>query len=320
MNRSLARVDLNLLVTMDVLLRERNVSRASEVLFVSQSAVSRALARLRATFDDPLFTRVSTGLVPTEKALLIEKQLLVLLPQLQQVFGSEQFDPYVADNSFAISMPAFLSSALFPKLVLRLQKIAPKVTITEHSAKANPYPAIDQGYIDFALHFIQPANAKYVATHLGSLRPQLFVRNSHPLSKNKEVTLQDTIAFPMIGMVVDEDQHHSFNAPILQVYKDMMHDNRPILRSSQTQVLVDVLIKTDAILFGTNSIQALPDFGEHFIQLPSPELDGKEALAVPAYLIHHQRCSSSAAHLWMQTILIEELSALLPHNSNLHDI
>ncbi|GAD80798.1 LysR family transcriptional regulator [Vibrio ezurae] len=314
MNPTLARVDLNLLVTMDVLLRERNVSRASQVLFVSQSAVSRALARLRDTFNDPLFTRVSTGLVPTEKALQIEKQLLVLLPQLQQVFGQEAFDPSTSDNRFAISMPAFLSSALFPKLILRLQKIAPRVTITEHSAKANPYPAIDQGHIDFALHFTQPPNEKYASKHLGLLRPQLFVRSSHPLSSAKDVALKDTLNFPMIGMVVDEDQQHSFNAPILQVYKQIMHDNHPILRSSQTQILIDVLMASDSILFGTNSIQALQGFGEHFVSLPSQELDQQHALSVPAYLVHHQRCSSSAAHLWMKEILIEELARLLPNS------
>lgn len=311
MNKTLAKVDLNLLITMDVLLKERNVSRAAEVLFVSQSAVSRALARLRDTFDDPLFTRVSTGLVPTEKALLLEKQLLDLLPQLQELFSSEEFDPYEAENVFAISLPAFLSSALIPKLMEKLKEIAPKVRVSEHSAKANPFTSLDQGYIDFAFHFAEAPSTKYVATHLGSLRPQLFARCSHPLSQKQDVSLKDTVDFPMIGMVVDEDQYHSFSAPILQIYKDMMLENRPLLRSSQTQVLVDVMVESDSILFGTNSVRALRSFGDKFIQLPSKELDKKDAFSVPAYLIHHQRCTNSAAHQWMQSLLIEELSALL---------
>ncbi|WP_261836250.1 LysR family transcriptional regulator [Vibrio ishigakensis] len=307
----MAKVDLNLLVTMDVLLKERNVSRAAEVLFVSQSAVSRALARLRDTFDDPLFTRVSTGLVPTEKALVLEKQLVDLLPQLQEVFGAEVFNPLEADNDFAISLPAFLSSALIPKLMGRLKQIAPNVRISDHSAKANPFPAMDQGYIDFAFHFTEEPSPKYVSKHLGSLRPQMFARVGHPLSTKKDVLLKDTVDYPMIGIVVEEDQYRSFSAPILQIYKDMMLENRPILRSSQTQVLVDVMAESDAILFGTNSVRALRSYGEKFVQLPSKELDEQDAFSVPAYLIHHQRSANSAAHQWMQEILIEELTELL---------
>ncbi|PMM84811.1 hypothetical protein BCT44_08115 [Vibrio breoganii] len=311
MNRLLSKVDLNLLVTLDVLLKEKNVTRASEVLFVSQSAVSRSLARLRDTFDDPLFTRVASGLVPTEKALEIEKQLLVLLPQLSEVFSQEAFDPNKADNAFAISLPALLSSALTPVLMKELREVAPRMRVSEYAAKANPYSSLDQSQIDFALHYSDSPNQRYVSKQIGTLRPQLFVRPNHPLLMKEDIVIEDTFDYSMVGMVVEEDQYHSFSAPITQVYKDLMIDRRPILRSSQTQVLIDVISDSDAILFGTNCLKALRTYGKDFVDLRSEQIENNKDYSVPVHLVHHQRTSNSAAHQWMSQLLAQQISKLL---------
>ncbi len=66
------RVDLNLLVYLDVLLRERNVTRAANQLNLSQPAMSNGLRRLRDVFDDPLLVRTSDGMMPPERALELE--------------------------------------------------------------------------------------------------------------------------------------------------------------------------------------------------------------------------------------------------------
>jgi DNA-binding transcriptional LysR family regulator len=65
---NIGRVDLNLLVYLDVLLRERNVTRAADQLGLSQPAMSNGLRRLRDLFDDPLLVRTSEGMTPTERA------------------------------------------------------------------------------------------------------------------------------------------------------------------------------------------------------------------------------------------------------------
>ncbi len=68
LSRQLLRIDLNLLVALQVLLEERNVTRAAERLSVSQPALSKTLQKLRETFDDELFTRTAHGLIPTPRA------------------------------------------------------------------------------------------------------------------------------------------------------------------------------------------------------------------------------------------------------------
>ncbi|MEZ9832203.1 LysR family transcriptional regulator [Vibrio breoganii] len=311
MNRLLSRVDLNLLVTLDVLLKEKNVTRAAEALFVSQSAVSRSLARLRDTFDDPLFTRVASGLVPTEKALELEKQLLVLLPQLSAVFSEETFDPLNAEHAFSISLPTLLSSALTPLLMKELRGIAPRIRMSEYAARANPYSSLDQGQIDFAVHFADSTNRRYVSKQIGTLRPQLFVRPGHPLLAKANVSVEDTFGYPLVGMAIEEDLYHSFSAPITQVYKDLMVERRPILRSTQTQVLIDVMSDSDAILFGTNCLQGLRSYKKDFESLRSIQIESNDAYSVPVFLMHHERSNNSAAHQWMGELLTEKISELL---------
>ncbi|MGF1696534.1 LysR family transcriptional regulator [Vibrio lamellibrachiae] len=308
-SKLLSRRDLNLIVTLDVLLKERNVSRAAEVLFVSQSAMSRSLKRLRETFDDPLFTRVATGLIPTPKALELEKQLKPILLSLNEIFAEEAFDPMLCEQSFSIALPAFISSAITPKLLRQLDEFAPGISIKEYPAKANPFTAIDQGYMDFALHYLEPTHDKYIAQELGILCPQLFARRDHPLLKSENITLDKALDYPLLGMLVEEDIYHSFSAPILQVYSDLMIDRKPKLRSSQTQILIDVMCSSDAVLFGTNSLQSLSGFNEDFQLLHS--MENEKRYTVPVYLVQHERTEHSSAHQWMNALLSQLLQELL---------
>ena len=80
-------VNLNLLVIFAVLMRERSVTRASKILMISQPAVSHALKQLRTMFADPLFTRSSTGVNPTEHAHVVHKDLLVSLEAIEAILN-----------------------------------------------------------------------------------------------------------------------------------------------------------------------------------------------------------------------------------------
>ena len=79
MPMSMRNIDLNLLVFLDVLLKERNVTRASESLGISQPAMSNGLRRLRELFSDPLLVRTSDGMKPTERAELLQPMIREVL-------------------------------------------------------------------------------------------------------------------------------------------------------------------------------------------------------------------------------------------------
>jgi DNA-binding transcriptional LysR family regulator len=77
--------DLNLLVAFDVLMRELNVSRAAEQMFITQSTMSHILHRLRQQLDDPLLVKTPTGMKPTERALALITPVRSLLAEMEQL-------------------------------------------------------------------------------------------------------------------------------------------------------------------------------------------------------------------------------------------
>ncbi len=94
---SLNRIDLNLLVYLDALLRERNVTQAAHQLNLSQPAMSNGLRRLRDLFDDPLLVRTSDGMTPTERALQLEPVVREVLSMIDQAVQQRSaFDPQEA--------------------------------------------------------------------------------------------------------------------------------------------------------------------------------------------------------------------------------
>ena len=103
---NLNRIDLNLLVYLDALLRERNVTQAANQLNLSQPAMSNGLRRLRELFDDPLLVRTSEGMTPTERALELEPVVREVLTNIDRaVQPRSAFEPEMRTGYFA-SWPA----------------------------------------------------------------------------------------------------------------------------------------------------------------------------------------------------------------------
>lgn len=149
---NLAGMDLNLLVVLDALLAERHVSRAALRLNKSQPAVSHALARLRALFDDPLLVRHGGQLQPTLRALEIAPQLAEALAQLRQLMGSQEFDPAREHHTFRLAMSDYGALVLLPGLMAALRRQAPNIDliVSQASRDVMMSQAID-GEIDLAL-------------------------------------------------------------------------------------------------------------------------------------------------------------------------
>ena len=103
--RNIRQADLNLLIALNVLMEERNVTRAADRLGLTQSAASRMLGRLRATFDDPLFVRTSRGLTPTKRALDLAGPLREYLAGLEKLLLERgDFDPRRRSGGFALRL------------------------------------------------------------------------------------------------------------------------------------------------------------------------------------------------------------------------
>ena len=125
----LSAADLNLLPVLQVLLEERNVTRAAGRLNLTQPAISRNLARLRQLFSDPLFTRTPKGLMPTPRAEAIYLQLQRSLQDISQLIKPADFVPETATNSFRLATTDYGTQVLLPSVIGRLNREAPGINL-----------------------------------------------------------------------------------------------------------------------------------------------------------------------------------------------
>ena len=127
---NLARLDLNLLVAFDALATERSVTRAAARIGIGQSAMSHSLARLRALFDDELFTRAPSGMRPTPRALDLIGAVQGVLAQVQALTTRRpDFIPQTAQTVFRLGLPDSVEVLLVPDLLAYLQRHAPGVRL-----------------------------------------------------------------------------------------------------------------------------------------------------------------------------------------------
>jgi DNA-binding transcriptional LysR family regulator len=122
-------LDLNLLVALDALLREANVSRAAMRIGLSQPAASHALQRLRDLIGDPLLVRTGARMELTPRAQALRGPLAQALDQVRALFVPDGFDASTSERQFRLMMPDLAVELLMPPLMEKITKIAPNVRI-----------------------------------------------------------------------------------------------------------------------------------------------------------------------------------------------
>lgn len=126
-------LDLNLLVTLETLLVEQNVTRAARRLHLSQPAVSAQLRRLRALFDDPLLIPMQRGMAPTAKAIELLGPLRQSLDQVRATLVEHRhFDPGAAAFTVHLAATDYLQVVMVQALVLKLRDAFPGVRLALH--------------------------------------------------------------------------------------------------------------------------------------------------------------------------------------------
>jgi DNA-binding transcriptional LysR family regulator len=174
-------LDLNLLRHLDALLGERHVTRAAARVRLTQSAMSRSLAKLRAHLDDALLVRGSGGLVLTPRAEALRAPLRRALEDLGALLGAAPaFDPAIAARSFTMTMADYGQAMLLPPLLARIRASAPGIEIVAISTPADVSGALDGGEVDLAF---TPRRAGGAATVWRKLFHDEFVciaRRGHP--------------------------------------------------------------------------------------------------------------------------------------------
>ncbi|MBN9461616.1 MAG: LysR family transcriptional regulator [Burkholderiales bacterium] len=160
-------LDLNLLVALDVLLTERNITLASRRLHLSQSAASGALARLRDYFGDELLTQVGRRMVLTPLGESLAAPVRDILLRVETTVQTRpQFDPASARHHFKLLMSDYVATVLMTRAIPRLQRAAPGVTLEMLPYSDRQWEALERGEVDFLIMPTQYLQADHPAEPL----------------------------------------------------------------------------------------------------------------------------------------------------------
>lgn len=146
------RLDLNLLVALDVLLEECSVSLAADRLCLSQSATSSALGRLRDYFKDDLLVLKGRQMVLTPRGEELIEPVRKVLEQIRSTIAvAPEFEPETCDRQIRIMASDYVTEVLLTETLQWLEKEAPKMRFEIQSMSSNPVDSLDRGMIDMLL-------------------------------------------------------------------------------------------------------------------------------------------------------------------------
>src|SRR5918911_4876446 len=186
-NHCMSAPDLNLLITLEAVLAEESVARAAQRLHLSPSAMSRALARLRATTGDPLLVRAGRGLVPTPRALELRAQVSQLVQDAKVVLRpAERLNLTQLVRTFTIRSREGFVENFGPALIARAGAEAPGVRLCFMQKPNKESTSLRDGTVDLEIGVVGKTTGPEVRSQ-ALFRDRFIgvVRMGHPLSQGE---------------------------------------------------------------------------------------------------------------------------------------
>ncbi|WP_176257465.1 LysR family transcriptional regulator [Pseudomonas sp. R16(2017)] len=288
---NLRRLDINLLLTLDVLLSEHNVTRAAERLNLSQPSVSVHLAKLREIFGDPLLLPGPRGMRPTARADELREPLREALEALERaVAPASPFEPAKAHNTWKVAASDYgESTVLLPALDgLRAQAPGTRLAVLDLSPQHLVKQA-EQGVIDLALHTSEDAPLELHRRALFTERYVLAGRIGHPglqgeLTRERFCALEHVLVSPEGG---------GFFGVTDKALAEAGLSRRVVLSVPHFLLLKSVLASTDLVAM-------LPS---RLVRDSSTLQAVEPPLAVPGYemaMLWAERSHRDPAHKWLR--------------------
>lgn len=299
---NLRQFDLNLLIALDVLLTERNVTRAAERLFLSQPAMSGMLARLRQAFGDELLVRVGRNFEPTEFAAGMAARVHECVLGLEDLLDATQpFDLASDARAFRISASDYTLLILFGPIMQRLTELAPNMSAHFLRLGLSAGERLASGEIDFA---VLPAEVEPSLPSLPIFDDTWVCAAwaGHP-SLGAELTVDEFLKNPHLTFNITDPWHFS----IADDHVAGLGRERRILASTASFTAAPFLLS------GTPLLTILPRRLGERMQIAADIKLLELPFAIPPLrekLIWNQRFTSSPAHAWMRRQIVEVAAAL----------
>lgn len=298
------KLNLNLLVTLETLLVEQNVTRAAERLHLSQPVVSTQLSRLRELFDDPLLIPMQHGMMPTAKALELLDPLRHALDQVRATLSEHRhFDPMKAQLTVAIACTDYLQTIVIQPLAVTLRKRAPGVRIAlRHLDPSQLEAQMASGEVDLALMTPEHGPSSLRSRHLFDERYVLIGRQRHPglrrgLSVEQYARLEHVIVSLRGG---------DFTTPVDDGLTALGYRRNVAFSAASFLVVPEIVTRSNFVALVPERLVRDRHETLKIVECPFP---------VPGFavsMLWHERNHGHSGQRWMREVVMELASELQP--------
>ncbi len=295
---NLSRVDLNLLLTLDVLLTEHNVTRAAQRLNLSQPSVSIQLARLREIFADPLLLPGPRGMQPTARAEALREPLRQALDALERaVAPPNAFDPAQASVTWRIVATDYMAAVIILPALRRLRAVSPGTRLAV--LELRPEQIVRQAgqqEVDLIFHTRDGAPPSLHQRHLFTERYVLAGRADHPGLKRRPTLAQ----FCEMEQVIVSPDGGGFSAATDVALANKGLSRRVVLSVPHFLFMLETLANTDLVAM-------LPErLVKHAsaLKIVEPPL---EIAGFDMMMLWHERVHRDPSHIWLRQHIMDSI-------------
>jgi len=308
-------LDLNLLRVFDVVMAERNLTRAAERLSITQPAVSNALKRLKDSVGEDLLTRVSSGVKPTPRAEALWPEVRTALGHLRAALSPGEFNPQTDATTFRLAMADATAALFMPPLVSQIEHRQALTNLRVLPlATRDPSEMLERGDADLAIGYFpetisaltsQGGDSPLRHARLHDSEYVCVMREGHPLADAGALTL-DTFCAADHLLVNFAGRPYGLADQALA----------GLNRKRRIVLTVNQYFTAGRVVANSNLLTVLPayfveatGYHEHVVTRPLPfDLAGLHVA-----MVWHQRNDRNSAHQWLRARLLE---AAAQHTAN----
>ncbi|WP_162845116.1 LysR family transcriptional regulator [Hydromonas duriensis] len=300
-NEESLNLNLNTLPFLDALLKTSSITRAGELLGLSQPAASRTMSRLRVQLNDPLLVRTRKGYTLTNRARTLETKVRSLMQQAQEIFVIDQFDPALDKRNVRFASTDYGISIVLKPLLPKLYEASPHLSIEVAAWQSNTLHKLEHGELDFAI-YTGDLPADFHQRRLFTESYSLVMSESHPLVQKNSMDemLKNCANYPRVIVSYPAGNHEAqddvlsrlgCSSPPIKIVLPYFHSVSALLENNQMICVLPTRL----------AIQAQKEFG-----LKSYPLE-VQAEMFDYYLIWHHRSHFDAMHCWMRQFISEQV-------------
>lgn len=303
-------LDLNLLVILDALLEEQSVTKAAEKVYVSQPAVSAALAKLRRHTGDELLEKVGRKTQLTPRAKAMAKPVKEILLQIEAtIYSDAEFDPAQTSKTFKIAMSDYASEVLLPGLVEKLSSAYPGISCIVEEISEESLARVKNGKIDCCVTFQQtkllnPAESTEDLSHFYLFSDEwMLIAAKDNEQVSEKLSYDDFCTMPYVATRLGRSLSSFVERTLDQKnYRPVASVSVPSFELAITSVINSLCVSVVPSL-------SIDERVHPFLKIVKPPF---ELPTLGEYLVWHSRNDADPAHTWFRELMLDVARGLHP--------